>query len=230
MAPILKLMMTATKMQSGMNGWVVRYLVAALVVGGGVVAMRVEAADHVTPAASIESTGPNGHVFCNGIRLQDEIVVVNTRRLCGSTHDESIQNRLEIETYAIHDETGHRGWMRSDLENFLAFDPSVPTVIFIHGNQITEGDAKHEGLTVYRRMMDYGSDADRIRFVIFSSIEAFFKRDVRILFLRLSLVVAFITVVILTVTFLREVLLIGLLGLGVLLIADNLGEVRRRLR
>ena len=39
------------------------------------------------------------------------------------------------------------------------------------------------------------------------AIEAFFKRDVRILFLRLSLVVAFITVVILTVTFLREVLL-----------------------
>ena len=52
----------------------------------------------------------------------------------------------------------------------------------------------------------------------------------RILFLRLSLVVAFITVVILTVTFLREVLLVGLLGLGLLLIADNLGEVRRRLR
>ncbi len=62
------------------------------------------------------------------------------------------------------------------------------------------------------------------------AIEAFFKRDVRILFLRLSLVVAFITVVILTVTFLREVLLVGLLGLGLLLIADNLGEVRRRLR
>ena len=62
------------------------------------------------------------------------------------------------------------------------------------------------------------------------AIEAFFKRDVRILFLRLSLVVAFITVVILAVTFLREVLLLGLLGLGVLLIVDNLGEVRRRLR
>jgi hypothetical protein len=44
----------------------------------------------------------------------------------------------------------------------------VPTVIFVHGNQITEGDAKHEGLTVYRRMMDFGADAERIRFVIFS--------------------------------------------------------------
>ena len=44
----------------------------------------------------------------------------------------------------------------------------MPTVIFVHGNQITTGDAKSEGLTVYRRMMDYGGDADPIRFVIFS--------------------------------------------------------------
>ena len=44
----------------------------------------------------------------------------------------------------------------------------MPTVIFVHGNQITPCDAKCEGLAVYRRLMRHGSDAPPIRFVIFS--------------------------------------------------------------
>ena len=60
------------------------------------------------------------------------------------------------------------------------------------------------------------------------AIEAFFRRDVRVLVLRISMALALISAVILAVTFLRELVLVGLLGLGVLLIADNLGELRRR--
>ena len=60
------------------------------------------------------------------------------------------------------------------------------------------------------------------------AIEAFFRRDVRVLVLRISMALALISAVILAVTFLRELLLAGLLGLGLLLIADNLGELRRR--
>jgi hypothetical protein len=60
------------------------------------------------------------------------------------------------------------------------------------------------------------------------AIEAFFRRDVRVLVLRISMALALISAVILAVTFLRELVLAGLLGLGVLLIADNLGELRRR--
>jgi hypothetical protein len=122
----------------------------------------------VISTALAESSKVDGHVFCNGIRLQDEIVVINTRRICGRTNDESIRNGLAIDTYAIHNDAGQRRWMRTDLDSFLAFDPAVPTVIFVHGNQITEGDAKHEGLAIYRRMIDHGADAERIRFVIFS--------------------------------------------------------------
>ena len=67
--------------------------------------------------------------------------------------------------------------------------------------------------------------------VLFGSylgIEAFFRRDVRTLVLRFSMALAMITFVILAVTFLRELVLVGLFGLGLLLIADNLGELRRR--
>jgi hypothetical protein len=59
-------------------------------------------------------------------------------------------------------------------------------------------------------------------------IEAFFRKDMRILVLRVALLLAIVSVAILLVTYLREVLLAGLLGLGILLIVDNLGELRRR--
>jgi hypothetical protein len=100
--------------------------------------------------------------------LEDEIVVVNTRMLCGSCNAESLRERLTVETYAIRDETGHRRWMRSDLDSFLSFDPAVPTIVYVHGNQITPGEAKSQGLAVYRRLAHYGSGGGPVRFVIFS--------------------------------------------------------------
>jgi hypothetical protein len=108
------------------------------------------------------------NVFVNGVRAQDEIVVVNTRALCNSCDPAFIRSSLQVETYALHDEVGHRHWQSSDLNSFVTFDPTVRTIIFVHGNQITPADAKHEGLEVYRRLMWHGADSERIRFVIFS--------------------------------------------------------------
>jgi hypothetical protein len=67
-----------------------------------------------------------------------------------------------------------------------------------------------------------------VLFGIYLAIESFFRKDVAKLILRLSLLLAGITMLILAVTFLRELLLVGLAALGVLLIADNVGELRRR--
>jgi hypothetical protein len=67
-----------------------------------------------------------------------------------------------------------------------------------------------------------------VLFGAYLGIEAFFRRDIRTLVLRFSMALALITFVILGVTFLRELLLAGLLALGLLLIVDNLGELRRR--
>ena len=60
------------------------------------------------------------------------------------------------------------------------------------------------------------------------AIEAFFDRSVGILLLRIAMFLAIISAIILAVTFIRELVLVGLLGLGLLLIVDNLGELRRR--
>jgi hypothetical protein len=60
------------------------------------------------------------------------------------------------------------------------------------------------------------------------AIEAFFDRSIGVLLLRIAMLLAVIAAIILAVTFIRELVLAGLLGLGILLIADNLGELRRR--
>jgi hypothetical protein len=60
------------------------------------------------------------------------------------------------------------------------------------------------------------------------AIEAFFDRSIGILLLRIAMLLAIVAAIILAVTFLRELVLLILLGLGLLLIADNLGELRRR--
>src|SRR3982751_5032405 len=71
-----------------------------------------------------------GTVLRNGIRLEDQIEVVNTRSICGGGNSELMRNGLKFETYAVRDDAGDRHWQPSDLDSFLAFDPSVPTIIF----------------------------------------------------------------------------------------------------
>lgn len=107
-------------------------------------------------------------VMRNGIRRTDEIVVVNTRGVCGCGNGEALRKGIKVESYAICDEIGNRRWESSNLESFLEFDASVPTLIFIHGNQISPGEAKSEGLSVYRKVILQDPNAPRLRFVVFS--------------------------------------------------------------
>ncbi|MFL5775963.1 MAG: hypothetical protein ACJ76W_06785 [Chloroflexota bacterium] len=60
------------------------------------------------------------------------------------------------------------------------------------------------------------------------AIEAFFDRSIGVLLLRITMFLAIVAAVILAVTYIREIVLLGLLALGLLLILDNLGELRRR--
>jgi hypothetical protein len=154
----------------------------ALVIGGAAAHARADAADR-TSAPIPETSASDSCVMCNGIRLQDEITVVNVRGACGSCDPEVLRRTIDIDTYAIHDEAGHRRWMDIDLDSFLASDPAVPTIVFVHGNQITASDAMREGVTVYRRLIKYGCDSPKIRFVVFSWPSAKIRgllKDVRV--------------------------------------------------
>lgn len=140
-------------------------LAVAWLQGAG--ALAQENATAVATPLAVEATD-DGRVFVNGVRRQDEIVVVNTRSI-GCTCDPNVlRSGLVIEDFAVCDDVGYRRWQPADLNRLLVADPSLSTIIFIHGNQISPADAKKEGLAVYRRIVNYGTQGPPVRFVIFS--------------------------------------------------------------
>ena len=62
------------------------------------------------------------------------------------------------------------------------------------------------------------------------AIEAFFSRRVQGMVLKISMALAIVTAIVLAVVFIREIVLAGLLALGILLISDNVAEMGRRRR
>lgn len=143
---------------------------AAPALGAGAATNKTDAlvANKAVLAAEAKSKHSEGSVLCNGVRLEDEIELVNTRSIGCGGNPEAMRKGLKVERYAICDDAGYRQWKGSDLKSFVSFDPAVPTIIFIHGNQITPGEAKSEGLTVYKQIILQDVEAPRIRFVIFS--------------------------------------------------------------
>lgn len=122
----------------------------------------------VMPVSAAGGATIGGNVFCNGVRLQDEIELVSTRSIGNCCDPALLRSGLRVENYAICNDAGARRWQQSDFESFLSFDPSVTTIFFVHGNQISPSDAKNEGLMFYRRLMHYGAASPRIRVVVFS--------------------------------------------------------------
>jgi hypothetical protein len=104
----------------------------------------------------------------NEIRAQDEIVLVNVRPVGNCCDPAVLADGVSIESYHAQNESGCRHWQASSLESVVAADSSVSTVIFVHGNRLTNWDAKCEGLATYRRIVRQAADAAPIRFVIFS--------------------------------------------------------------
>lgn len=127
-------------------------------------AARIAAA----PVASAHNVGTGDCVSCNGIRLQDEIVLINTRPVGCSTNPDKMASRLQLKSYEISDDAGHRRWQPYDMESLAAADPSVTTVFFVHGNQVSPGQDRQISLSVYRRLVRHHCSAEPIRFVIFS--------------------------------------------------------------
>jgi hypothetical protein len=130
---------------------------------------------------------PVSNVFCNGIRQQDEIWLVNVRQLCGSCDADALAKDIRVEALVATGDSGRRCWQPADMASLASGSSAVPTVIFVHGNQISPGDAKQEGLALYRRMVWASSSPTPIRYVIFSwpsSKIPGLLRDVRVKALR----------------------------------------------
>jgi hypothetical protein len=114
------------------------------------------------------SSSSGSSVLVNGVRPQDEIMLVNVRGLGGRCDAAMMADRVRVESYQITDESSGRRWETADVELLRAADPSTATLIFVHGNKITPGYAKREGLSVYRRIVRQSTADTPIRFVVFS--------------------------------------------------------------
>jgi hypothetical protein len=124
-------------------------------------------------AAVLAAWASNGALLqastiANGIRAQDEIVLVNVRAVGSCCNPAVLADGVRIESYQALNDSGRRRWQASNLESVVAADASVSTVIFVHGNRLTNWDAKCEGLAAYRRIVRQCADEAPIRFVIFS--------------------------------------------------------------
>jgi hypothetical protein len=106
--------------------------------------------------------------FCNGIRPQDEILLVSVRGVGCSTCPERMADGLYMKSYNVVDAAGHRRWQSYDLAALQTADPSMTTVVFVHGNQISSGQDCQEGLTIYRRLVRCHCSDQPIRYIIFS--------------------------------------------------------------
>jgi hypothetical protein len=114
--------------------------------------------------AGLSSFG--AHTLADGIRPQDDIVLVNVRTVGGCCDPGMLAQGAQFEAY-VNCESGGRRWQQASLESLTSADPTVSTIIFVHGNRLTNWDAKCEGLAAYRRIARQEGDAP-IRFVIFS--------------------------------------------------------------
>jgi hypothetical protein len=161
-----------------------RVNVATLVACLAVVGMQIPTA---RAAESMSADVPVSNVVCNGIRQQDEIWLVNVRPLNGCCDAEALAKGVLVETFVASGDGGRRCWQQADMGSLVSGNTSVPTVIFVHGNQISPGDAKQEGLALYRRMVWASDSPTPIRYVIFSwpsSKISGLLRDVRVKALR----------------------------------------------
>ena len=104
-----------------------------------------------------------------GMRPQDEIVLVNVRPAAAAAIRPAAR-RAACSSKRISQRTNRAVAVgrASDLSSVVAADPTVSTVIFVHGNRLTSWDAKCEGLAAYRRIVRQSGDEKPIRFVIFS--------------------------------------------------------------
>lgn len=108
------------------------------------------------------------NTFANGIRPQDEIILVNVRPACSGCDPTMLAHTVQFASYQATDDSGYRHWQASNLESIVGADPAVSTVIFVHGNRLTNWDAKCEGVAAYRRIVRQITDDAPIRFVIYS--------------------------------------------------------------
>ncbi|MGI9457878.1 MAG: hypothetical protein ACR2NU_15035, partial [Aeoliella sp.] len=103
------------------------------------------------------------------VRLQDEIVEVNTRRACCTTDPARLAAAIEVKELIPDGHCGARRWVESDISRLaLPAGPGTVTVVYVHGNKINHCETRRRSMDVYHALVARACDERPIRFVIWS--------------------------------------------------------------
>jgi hypothetical protein len=97
-----------------------------------------------------------------GFRAHDELWFVDSRGAACGTNSASELPRLSVER-----RNAANRWQRASLTDLLAADPTVETVIWVHGNRVSSGEARQRGWEFYH-LLTRQADARPLRLIIWT--------------------------------------------------------------
>lgn len=114
----------------------------------------------VTSGHAAETSATPARVCEAGVREQDQVFLLSTRNLACSDKNE------ELPSFAISRWEANL-WKATPHYDFVANDPGLRTIIYVHGNRVDASFAIQGGMTVYRQLVACAGD-EPIRFIIWS--------------------------------------------------------------
>lgn len=100
--------------------------------------------------------------------VADEVLLISTRRI-GTTCDvQRLDRQLDCRRLVI-DSQGHPAWVAYDWHHLQEVQNSQrQTVIYVHGNRVSEGNDVTEGMAVYDSLISARRDGLPLRYIIWS--------------------------------------------------------------
>lgn len=103
------------------------------------------------------------------VRQQDQVFMVNLRPAGCTTSAERLANRLRVTQCVGTNRCGRGSWLTSSLDQITNWhDPSVVTIVYVHGNRVESNEAAPRGLFAYHRLVRCQGETPPLRFIILS--------------------------------------------------------------
>jgi hypothetical protein len=104
-----------------------------------------------------------GQECSTGFRPHDELWFVDSRSASCTASNSSALPNVSVEKRA----TNANKWQRAKLADLIAADPSVQTVVWVHGNRVSSGESRQRGWEFYHQLTRQ-ADARPVRLIIWS--------------------------------------------------------------
>ena len=98
----------------------------------------------------------------------DEILLISTRKVGTVCNGDAMSSRLQCKQYVST--TAHKSqWISRDWQTLVTSATATrPTVIYIHGNRVSRGEDRSQGMQIYRSLTRLRKFNEPIRFIIWS--------------------------------------------------------------